>query len=416
MVESCKGVILIGGPQKGTRFRPLSMDLPKPLFPVAGVPMIHHHISACAKLPELKEVLLIGCFEESDIAGFVKQCQKEFDISIRYLREYTSLDTGGGLYHFRDHILAGSPDYFFVLHADICSTFPLNDIVKFHKSHKKDHTIMGKHLDNIPPSYYGQIVENPQTSEVLHYAEKPETTVSNIINCGVYLFSPSIFDDIAKVFIKKHEKDDDEYDSTDMKDMISLEKDVLAPLSSSGKFSLYKTTDPWRQIKTAGSALHANSVYLAESDLKAPKRKSHIIATSPTGHPFHIVGNVIIHETATVDVTAKIGPNVSVGPGVRVEAGCRIKNSIILDGAVLKRHCCISNSIIGWKSTVGEWSRVEGTIQEPGVGNRFVDGKKNPGVTILGEDVSIKGELHVRNCVVLPHKSISSSCYNSILL
>jgi mannose-1-phosphate guanylyltransferase len=47
-----KAVILIGGPQKGTRFRPLSLDVPKPLFPVAGYPIMHHHIEACSKVKQ----------------------------------------------------------------------------------------------------------------------------------------------------------------------------------------------------------------------------------------------------------------------------------------------------------------------------------------------------------------------------
>jgi mannose-1-phosphate guanylyltransferase len=45
-----KAVILIAGPQKGTRFRPLSLDVPKPLFPVAGRPIVQHHIEACSKV------------------------------------------------------------------------------------------------------------------------------------------------------------------------------------------------------------------------------------------------------------------------------------------------------------------------------------------------------------------------------
>jgi mannose-1-phosphate guanylyltransferase len=45
-----KAVILIGGLQKGTRFRPLSLDVPKPLFPVAGHPIIYHHIEACKRV------------------------------------------------------------------------------------------------------------------------------------------------------------------------------------------------------------------------------------------------------------------------------------------------------------------------------------------------------------------------------
>ena len=54
MAGTVKAVILIGGPSRGTRFRPLSFKVPKPLFPVAGEPLLTHHIAACAKarLPE----------------------------------------------------------------------------------------------------------------------------------------------------------------------------------------------------------------------------------------------------------------------------------------------------------------------------------------------------------------------------
>ena len=50
MAQTVKAVILIGGPSRGTRFRPLSFKVPKPLFPVAGEPVIEHHIEACAKV------------------------------------------------------------------------------------------------------------------------------------------------------------------------------------------------------------------------------------------------------------------------------------------------------------------------------------------------------------------------------
>eukprot|EP00126_Sphaerothecum_destruens_P004681 Sdes_comp18324_c0_seq1m8049 len=287
---------------------------------------------------------------------------------------------------------------------------------------------MGKRLENIPPFTYGQIVENAETGEVLHYAEKPESLVSHVINCGIYLFRPSIFDEIAKVFLNKYQQFDElesSIPSTESRDVISLEKDVIAPLSSSGLFVLYKTTDFWRQIKTAGSALYANAIYLAESKTtsadanptRSTRRISHFLEGNNSINANHVIGNVIVHNTASIDPTSKLGPNVSIGPGVRIESGVRVMNSIILDGVVVKKHACVMHSIIGWKSVVGEWARVEGTsFQEPGIGNKFVDGKKNPGVTILGEDVQIGDELNIRNCVVLPHKSISESCQNSILL
>jgi mannose-1-phosphate guanylyltransferase len=62
---------------------------------------------------------------------------------IRYLREYTSLGTAGGLYHFRDAILKGNPSQIFVIHADICFSYPLSEMMAFHESHRGVGTIMG---------------------------------------------------------------------------------------------------------------------------------------------------------------------------------------------------------------------------------------------------------------------------------
>lgn len=84
-----KAVILIGGPQKGTRFRPLSFEVPKPLFPVAGVPMIQHHIEACAQVPGMQEILLIGFYQPDEaLMQFLEATQQEFNLPVRYLQEF----------------------------------------------------------------------------------------------------------------------------------------------------------------------------------------------------------------------------------------------------------------------------------------------------------------------------------------
>jgi len=51
-----------------------------------------------------------------------------------YFQEYTALGTAGGLYHFRDQIQSGSPEFFFVMNADVCGDFPLVDMLEFHRS------------------------------------------------------------------------------------------------------------------------------------------------------------------------------------------------------------------------------------------------------------------------------------------
>src|SRR5690348_1917100 len=79
-----------------------------------------------------------------------------------------------------------------------------------------------------------------------------------------------------------------------------------------------------------------------------------------------IVGNVMIDTTAQIHPTAKIGPNVSIGKHVVIGAGVRVKQAMILDNVEIKDRACVLYSIIGWGSTIGQWSRVEGSAPEAG--------------------------------------------------
>lgn len=68
-------------------------------------------------------------------------------------------------------------------------------------------------------------------------------------------------------------------------------------------------------------------------------------------------------------------------------------------------------SVIGWESRIGAWARIEGTLQP-----HTHHDKSNCGITIFGRDVSTAPEVIVRSSVVLPHKSLSESYHNEILL
>ncbi|KAG2459576.1 GMPAA guanyltransferase, partial [Polypterus senegalus] len=153
----------------GTRFRPLSFEVPKPLFPVAGVPMLQHHIEACVKVPNMKEILLIGFYQPNEeLNRFLSSAQQEFRVSIRYLQEYAALSTGGGIYHFRDQILSGGPEAFFVMNADVCSEFPLPEMLEFQKEHDdgRSFVIQGTTANRKQSLNYGCIVENQDTNEL----------------------------------------------------------------------------------------------------------------------------------------------------------------------------------------------------------------------------------------------------------
>ncbi|XP_027729617.1 mannose-1-phosphate guanyltransferase alpha isoform X3 [Vombatus ursinus] len=323
-----KAVILIGGPQKGTRFRPLSFEVPKPLFPVAGVPMIQHHIEACAQVPGMQEILLIGFYQPDEaLTRFLEAAQQEFNLPIRQT----------GL----------SP-------STMAALWRIQKRTRFCTMWRNQ-----AHLDGSSGSWPG---------------------------AGT----------------------------------IRLEQDVFTALSGQGQIYVHLTDGIWSQIKSAGSALYASRLYLNRYQLTHPERLAQLIPGGPC-----IRGNVFIHPTAKVASSAVLGPNVSIGEGVTIGEGVRLRESIVLHGATLQEHTCVLHSIVGWGSIVGRWARVEGTPNDPNPNDPwarmdseslFRDGKLLPAITILGCRVRIPAEVLILNSIVLPHKELSRSFTNQIIL
>ncbi|KAJ3020281.1 Proteasome subunit alpha type-2 [Thoreauomyces humboldtii] len=443
-----KGIILVGGPSVGTRFRPLSMDCPKPLFPIAGQPMIYHHVSALAKLPNMKEILVVGFFENSVFDRFLTEAQMEFpDVPIRYLREYQALGTGGGLFHFRDQIVRGA-EQFFVLNADIACSFPLQAMLTTHSKHGGMATLLGMRVDKSIASKFGCVVADPDTHEVLHFVEKPESFLSDTISCGVYLFKQEIFDVMREAVQLRQSRllgqGEDESDPRGGAERIQLEQDVLSLLTSAKKLYAHVCVpgkDFWMQIKTGSSVIPANRLYLQHFLVSAPRKlsmnasrpsMSEIMGSSPAtpGTPAspsspltpvnpttaHVIQPAWIHPTAVLHPTAKLGPNVSIGPRVLLGRGVRVRDAILLDNVEVKNDSIVLNSVVAWDCKIGSWARIEGAPGESTALNATLRGYKIPSATILGKDVTVADEIAIRNCIVLPHKDIKTSQHNEILM
>ncbi|KAK2176053.1 hypothetical protein NP493_690g02031 [Ridgeia piscesae] len=388
--------------------------------------MIHHHIEAASQVPGMKEILLIGSYQHNDqLSRFFAAVQQEFKILIRYLQEYTALGTAGGMYHFRDQILSGSPEAFFVMNCDVCGEFPLKEMLEFHqqKGTGAHFTMLGTEATRQQSLNYGCIVETKHTSEVTHYVEKPETFVSTTISCGIYLFSPEIFQFIGHAFQKKQEEISFDVDSNlHTKDTIHLEQDIFVEqLAGSGLLYVYHTSKFWSQIKSAGAAIYANRHYLKIYNRTHPERLSQNAEGKAT-----IIGDVYIHPSATIHPSAVLGPNVTIGKNVVIGPGVRVRESLVLEDALIQDHCCILHSIVGWNSTVGQWTRIEGTPNDPNPNKPFAkvdipdlfnaDGRLNPSITVLGSNVQIPAEVIVLNSIVLPHKELGRSYKNQIIL
>uniref|UniRef100_A0A0N4ZCY2 NTP_transferase domain-containing protein n=1 Tax=Parastrongyloides trichosuri TaxID=131310 RepID=A0A0N4ZCY2_PARTI len=406
---SLKAVILVGGAQKGTRFRPLSFQVPKPLFPIAGIPLVEQHIDQLCTLSNLSEIILLGFYKKEEFNEFITKTEKEYKIPIKYYEENESLGTCGGILSYKDKILDKDTEGIFVLNADICGDLPIYEMVQFlEEQPNKDGLILTTEATRDQSINFGCVVAD-ENGSVLHYVEKPTTFVSTRISCGIYLLRPSIFKVIENI------RNSYGYEQ------IWFETDIFPEMASNDSLCALHTQRWWSQTKTAGAALYANRHYLRLYKERHSKR----LASKDKGCCI-IEGDVFIDPTATIDPTAKIGPNVSIGANVSIGPGVRIKESIVLSDSIIGQHSCILHSIIGWGSQVGNWARVEGTSIAPNPNIPFAkldnkdlfnnDGRLNPSLTILGSGVRVADESVVLNCVVLPFKELSSSFKNQIIL
>ncbi|XP_014496982.1 mannose-1-phosphate guanyltransferase alpha-B [Vigna radiata var. radiata] len=410
--ERVVAVIMVGGPTKGTRFRPLSFNVPKPLFPLAGQPMVHHPISACKRIPNLAQIYLIGFYEEREFALYVSSISNELKIPVRYLKEDRPHGSAGGLYHFRDLIMEDDPSHIFLLNCDVCCSFPLPEMLDAHKRYGGMGTILVVKVSAESASEFGELVADPTTNELLHYTEKPETFVSDRINCGVYIFTPDIFTAIEGVSTQRKDRanlrrvSSFEAMQPDPRilpaNYVRLDQDILSPLAGKKQLYIYETNDFWEQIKTPGMSIKCSSLYLAQFRHTSP----HLLANGDGTKKAGITGDVYIHPSAKVHPSAKIGPSVSISANARIGAGARLKNCIILDDVEIKENAVVSHAIVGWKSSIGLWARVQASG----------DYNAKLGVTILGESVTVEDEVVVFNSIVLPHKTLNVGVQDEILL
>lgn len=376
-----KALILVGG--FGTRLRPLTLTLPKPLVPFANKPMILHQIEALAAVG-VKDIVLAVNYRPEVMVANMKEYEEKLDIKISFSVETEPLGTAGPLALARE-ILGKDDEPFFVLNSDVVCEFPFQEMIDFHQSHGGEGTILVTKVDE--PSKYGVVVTVPGTSQIEKFAEKPVEFVGNRINAGIYIFKPSILNRITPV-------------------PTSIEKETFPAMTQDGELHCMDLEGFWMDVGQPRDYLTGIGLYLNSLE----KKKSPLLARSMTNasghhggngvnspHPlkvkssigeYTINGNVLIDPTASIGNNCVIGPNVTVGANCIIEDGVRITRSAVFEGAKIKSHSWINNSIIGWRTVVGSWVRMEGT-------------------SVLGDDVQVRDELYVNGAIVLPNKSIS---------
>ncbi|KAA0184732.1 Mannose-1-phosphate guanyltransferase beta [Fasciolopsis buskii] len=185
-----KAVILIGG--YGTRLRPLTLSIPKPIVEFCNRPMLLHQVEALMQI-EVDEIILAINRQATALEPFIRESCKSVirdkDVKITFSYEDEALDTAGPLAQAAGY-LDSNNESFLVLNSDIICRYPFKQMIEFHRSHGHEGTMVVTKVEE--PSKYGAVVHNDQTGLVKHFVEKPSEYIANRVNAGLYMFKPSI--------------------------------------------------------------------------------------------------------------------------------------------------------------------------------------------------------------------------------
>lgn len=175
-----KAVILAGG--KGTRLEPFTANLPKPLVPLDGVPILEVLIRRLIHYGITDITLTLGHLAELIQAYFEQRHGWMEKININFVEDNEPTGTAGSLSFIPD--LAKT---FLVINGDLLTNLNFNDLVQFHQNHKAALTI-AYHTQTVKIDL-GVLKLNDQ-QQVIDYIEKPETSYS--VSMGIYVYEPHI--------------------------------------------------------------------------------------------------------------------------------------------------------------------------------------------------------------------------------
>jgi mannose-1-phosphate guanylyltransferase len=304
-----KALILAGG--FATRLRPLSCARPKTLFPVVNKPLLQWIFERLAQSGVDEAILAVNALTQFYIR---QQHLPKCGLKIRYSIDppKTPLGTGGPIK--KAQRILGRDEPFLVLNGDIFADINFRDIVETHKKCGALATIALCEVED--PCAFG-VAELENGACIKNFVEKPAPgeAPSNLINAGVYVLSPKVFDYIPK---GKH---------------VSMEREIFPMLVAEKKLFGYPINGLWMDIGKPQEYLEANKTVLdtLSKKLKQPPAKGFTLKP-----PTAIDQNVSISQKSVIGPYAIIGKNTKVGKNVKISNSVIFPDVKIEDGAVLK--------------------------------------------------------------------------------
>jgi mannose-1-phosphate guanylyltransferase len=314
-----QALILAGG--EGTRLRPLTYTVPKPVLPLAGRPHISYVIDWLVRHGVADVIASCGHLAEG-----MRRTLAELEpgVEIRYAEEPDARGTAGAI-RFAEDMLG---DRFLVLNGDVLCDLDLSALIEQHDRTGAQATIALYPVAD--PSGYG-LVRRHEDGEITEFLEKPEREQidTDEINAGAYLLERSVLDYIPP------------------EQAVSIEREVFPRLIGDGLFGI-RLEGYWIDIGTPERYLEANWDILEGR-----------VDTVMSGR---LEGSTMVGEGCEISPDAQLRGPCVVGRDGRIGAGAVIERSVLLDRCVVEEDAVISNSILSADVAVGRGAELDGAV------------------------------------------------------
>ncbi|RUM76346.1 MAG: NDP-sugar synthase [Sulfurovum sp.] len=377
-----KAVILAGG--KGTRVRPLTYMLPKPMVPIAERPIMSFLLDLLKK-HHFDEVIVTVGYMANTIEDHYKN-GADYGMQLAYSLEGKiekdeiipiGLGSAGGLKKVQDYSGFFDED-FLVICGDALIDIDLSAAMAYHKKNNAVATVICKEVPKDEVYKYGVVVTD-EDNHVLSFQEKPtvEEAKSNIINTGIYIFDPVVFDYIP---------DEGEFD-------IGGE---LLPLLVEKGLPFYATAPDFQWIDVGSTKdFYTANIMLVNKEVNdlVPYGKEvrkdlwmGINCDIPLDE-VDIQGPVYIGSSVRIEKGAKIIGPCMIGSGSVIQENVTIDKSVILGYTKVTAHAKIKEKIIAGKYIINPFgSSID--IEESDM-NFLVDDSRKDAVIMSQEQKDI---------------------------
>ena len=330
-----QALILVGG--EGTRLRPLTSTVPKPVVPLVDRPFISYMLE-WLRGHGVDDVVMSCGFLASGVRNVLGD-GSGLGIRLRYVEEPRPLGTGGAL-KFAESLL---DERFLMLNGDVLTDLDLSAQMAQHEKTGARGTLALIGVED--PSAYGLVRLDDQAA-VTEFLEKPSADQihTNLVSAGAYVLERSVLELLEPEV------------------NASIERDVFPRLVGEGLYG-YAGEGYWLDIGTPERYLQATFDILernVDTEVGRELETSYLSVAESADAVGRIVPPAVVQRGCAIAEDARVGSLAVLGQGVKVGARSSVESAVVLQGTEIAEDCALRYCIVGAGVRIGPRTHIEG--------------------------------------------------------